>query len=42
MQWAGFLIAAFAIYGRATAMLANNRCTIAEARKRLDEIEANP
>jgi hypothetical protein len=41
MQWAGFVVAFLALVGMAaTAEKRNKGLTIAEARKRLDELEA--
>ena len=40
MQWVGGVLFLFAVISFATAKSNGNRCTIAEARTRLDEMEA--
>ena len=41
MQWMGFVLSFFVIFAYANSLLGkNNRLTIDQARKRLDEIEA--
>jgi hypothetical protein len=39
MQWGGFVIGCVYLLGRASGMVQKNRMTIAQARKKLDELE---
>ena len=39
MQWAGFIIGCLYLLSRASGMSSKNKMTIAQARKKLDELE---
>lgn len=40
MQWVGGIVFMLSLFGRASTISGKNRMTVAKARKRLDEIEA--